>query len=151
MGSAGQAGFSAPAGLAVRPSDRGGHGVFATRAFAEGELVERVAVLLVPREQALTSAVLGAYAFVWDERHVGLSLGCGSLYNHSFAPNVEYRDERRRGAHGVKRFMALRAIAAGEELTVNYNGDPDDDQPVGFRVREPGASADGGSPASEPR
>lgn len=119
----------------MRPSPRGGLGVFATRDFAEGELVERVAVLLVPRDQALASAVLGAYAFVWDERHVGVSLGCGSLYNHSYTPNLEHRDERRRAGHGVKRYVALRAIAAGEELTFNYNGEPDDEGPVGFEVR----------------
>ena len=33
-------------------------------------------------------------------------------------------------------FTALRPIEAGEEITVNYNGSPDDPAPVGFKVIE---------------
>ena len=36
----------------------------------------------------------------------------------------------------TKLFTALRDIAAGEEITVNYNGEPDDETPVGFEVVE---------------
>ena len=36
----------------------------------------------------------------------------------------------------TKLFTALRAIEPGEEITVNYNGDPEDGSPVGFEVIE---------------
>jgi hypothetical protein len=34
----------------------------------------------------------------------------------------------------VIEFFALRNIEAGEEILVNYNGDPADDSPLWFRV-----------------
>jgi hypothetical protein len=41
----------------------------------------------------------------------------------------------------TKLFTAIRDIAASEEITVNYNGEPGDETPVGFEVVE----ADGGT------
>jgi SET domain-containing protein len=31
-------------------------------------------------------------------------------------------------------FLALRDIEEDEEITINYNGEPEDGDPVGFRV-----------------
>jgi hypothetical protein len=59
--------------------------------------------------------------------------GYGSLYNHSYRPNARYVDLAGR----TKVFTALRDIAAGEEITVNYNGEPGDVTPVGFEVEGP--------------
>ena len=42
----------------------------------------------------------------------------------------------------TKVYTALRDIAPGEEITVNYNGDPSDRSPVGFDVIE-GPTEDG--------
>ncbi len=47
-----------------------------------------------------------------------LALGYGSLYNHSNPSNLRY--EAGREAH-VMRLIAVGDIAAGEELTINYN------------------------------
>ena len=42
--------------------------------------------------------------------------------------------------------FARRSIEAGEEITVNYNGEPGDETPVGFEVVEgPNSSAMNGS------
>jgi SET domain-containing protein len=43
-------------------------------------------------------------------------LGYGSLYNHSDEPNAEYTHE----ADDAYSFMAVRDIAAGEEITISY-------------------------------
>jgi SET domain-containing protein len=68
--------------------------------------------------------------------------GYGSLYNHSYRPNARYVDLAGR----TKLFTAIRDIAAGEEITVNYNGEPGDETPVGFEVVEcPDSSARDGS------
>ena len=61
-----------------------------------------------------------------------LALGYGSLYNHSYRPNARYVDLGDR----TKLFTAIWDIAAGEEITVNYNGEPGDETPVGFEVIE---------------
>ena len=61
-----------------------------------------------------------------------MALGYGSLYNHSYQPNARYDD----GRGQTKIFMAIRDIALGEEIVVNYNGEPDDKTPVWFKVQE---------------
>jgi SET domain-containing protein len=110
-----------------------GRGVFARRPIAEGTVIERVPVLLAPLEHGTGGAscpVLGRYGFLRNRSTLALALGYGSLYNHSYSPNARYDEEP--GTLMV--FMALRPIEAGEEITINYNGDPDDRSPVGFEV-----------------
>jgi SET domain-containing protein len=112
-----------------------GRGVFARRAIREGDVIERVPVLVLPEE--VVEGLSGEpahwqYFFEWGRGTVALALGYGSLYNHSFRPNARYRDESRR----TKVFFALREILPGEEITVNYNGDPRDQSPVDFDVIE---------------
>ena len=51
---------------------------------------------------------------------MALALGHGSLYNHSFRPNARYDDV----GPQTKEFTAMRDIAPGQEITVNYNGEP---------------------------
>lgn len=121
--------------IEVRRSPGKGRGVFARRRIKAGEVIERVPVLVVPIDdlnqgEAWTS--LGNYCFVWSKRTVALALGYGSLYNHSFHPNARYDD---RGQQ-TKVFTSLRDIEPGEEITVNYNGDPNDTTAVSFEVVE---------------
>jgi SET domain-containing protein len=40
-------------------------------------------------------------------------------------------------------YRAIRDIAEHEEITINYNGDPDDRDSVGFKVVERGKKAGG--------
>src|SRR5690606_33385944 len=124
-------GFTPSDAIEVKTVRGKGRGVFARRAIRRGELIERVPVIVLPigdvlRGEQWTS--LGCYCFEWGKGRVALALGFGSLYNHSFRPNARYDDEGRQ----AKRFTALRDIAPGEEITVNYNGDPDDPTPVWF-------------------
>ncbi|SIN72323.1 hypothetical protein SAMN05444166_0438 [Singulisphaera sp. GP187] len=126
--------------IEVRRSPGKGRGVFARRRIEAGEVIERVPVLVVPVEdlnQGSAWTSLGNYCFVWNKSTVALALGYGSLYNHSFRPNARYDD---RGQQ-IKVFTSLREIEPGEEITVNYNGDPDDQSAVGFAVVEAKAEA----------
>jgi SET domain-containing protein len=112
-----------------------GRGVFARRAIREGELIESVPVLVLPAhevENAWGWSGLGNFCFVWARGQVAVALGYGSLYNHSYRPNARYEDVAPR----TKQFRALRDIASGEEITINYNGTPDDTGDVGFVVLE---------------
>ena len=108
-----------------------GRGVFARSAISEGTIIE-VAPVLVISEQDMETTELAGHCFLWSKGKVGLPLGYGALYNHSYEPNAEYLDR----APQTKIYRALRDIDAGEEITINYNGSPRDDSPVGFEVRE---------------
>jgi SET domain-containing protein len=119
--------------LAVLGSDGRGRGVFALAPIGAGETIERAPVIPFPPEQweHLERTVLDRYGFDWGEdgRSGAIVLGFGSLYNHSYTPNARYL---RRLEEQVMEFVALRGIAAGEEITVNYNGRPDDRSPMWF-------------------
>ena len=129
--------------MALRQSDkvevrrvRGkGRGVFARRPIEAGEVIESCPVLVLPARQIGDDPgrhALADFTFAWGRGTVALALGYGSLYNHSYEPNARYEDLGKR----TKLFVALRDIAAGEEITVNYNGEPHDRSPVWFQVVE---------------
>lgn len=106
-----------------------GRGVFARRWIRAREVIEKVPVIVLPVEEG-EAGRLADYVFLWNRRSVALALGYGSLYNHSYRPNARYDDVGKQ----TKVFTALRDIAPGEEITVNYNGEPEDESPVGFPV-----------------
>jgi len=107
-----------PTGIAIGPSPGRGRGVFAVRSFARDEVVEVAPVLVLPREQqaSIGETVLDSYVFAWGDA-LAVALGYGSLYNHAWTPNLEYRKHL---ALGVIEFITLRDIAPGEELFTNY-------------------------------
>lgn len=110
-----------------------GRGVFAQQPIRRGEVIERVPVLLVPLTflaAGLGDKELMRFCFWRDRRTLAVALGYGSLYNHSYRPNARYDD----GPAATMIFTAIRAIKAGEEITINYNGDPRDREPIGFAV-----------------
>lgn len=111
-----------------------GLGVFAARKIERGEVVEVCPVLVLPVESLYSPAgtsPLKDYVFTWSSKTVGLALGYGSLYNHSYKPNLRSEDSSGR----IKRFIALRDISKNEELTHNYAGHPASRKSVGFEVK----------------
>jgi uncharacterized protein len=97
---------------------RRGRGVFALRHFAEGEVVEICPTVALDDDDA--AGVVRDYVF--SDRRPGkllLVLGYGMLYNHSAQPNLFHRSAGRLQIE----FVALRDIAAGEELTHDYGAD----------------------------
>ncbi len=109
---------------------RRGQGVVADRRIEAGELVERSPVLVIPHADraAADATVVFTYVFMWEHgtveedlyKHRGraaVALGFTSLLNHSYAPNcafVRHIDDL------AVDLVALRAIKAGEELTIDY-------------------------------
>lgn len=112
-----------------------GRGVFAGRFIANGELIERAAVLIIPAGEwnQIEHTVLSNYWFSFgpNKEHAAIALGYGSLYNHSYTPNAVYEVKE---GEMVVQFLALRDIKAGEEITINYNRNPRDKSPVWFDV-----------------
>src|SRR5436853_6049411 len=103
--------------ICVRKAKGKGRGVFARKAIKEGNVIERVPVLLVPIEHlvgGMYSPILARFFYLWNKRKVAISLGYGSLYNHSYTPNAQYQH----GAMTIT-YAALRDIPRGEEITIN--------------------------------
>jgi len=113
-----------------------GRGVFATRAIDPGVVIERVPVIVIPESERrhIDETILDSYAFDWRGRALAIVLGLGSIYNHSLAPNAMYV---RRYESLEMEFISLAPIAAGEEVLINYNGDPADQtaKPLALRRR----------------
>jgi hypothetical protein len=110
-----------------------GRGVIAARKIMKGELVERAPVVVVPVEQraCLERTVLDHYVYDWSDGRLAVALGAGSIFNHSYTPNATYA---KRFDEHVLEYTALVDIEAGDEIVINYNGDPRDLTPLWFAV-----------------
>ena len=113
-----------------------GRGMFAVRNFLKGELIERAPIIPVNEKQWPNAAktILSDYAFDWGEKdeHAAIALGYISVYNHSYTPNAQLEqmlDEL------MMEIIAIKDIAQGEQITINYNGDPEKKDPLWFMER----------------
>ncbi len=100
-----------------------GRGVFAARAFKADDVVEMCPVVIIKSHTDTMPPEVRTLVFDWKVLANmpgcnALALGFGSLYNHSNPANMRYQaDPSGQNLH----FIAVRDIAAGEELTVNYD------------------------------
>ncbi len=102
----------------VRPSRVEGLGIFAARAFGPGESIRRITVVREVTPAAPLRADLGERADHCDYPDGKVVLiGAPDRYvNHSCDPNAWIRYEG-----GTAFLVARRAIAPGDEITVDYN------------------------------
>ena len=112
----------------------GARGVFAERDIAAGQTIEVAPVVVIPRAQSrvIRATDLDHYAFKWGGGCLAVALGYGSLYNHSYTPNAQYWQDTE---YRALEFIALRQIRCGEEITINYNGDPGSREDLWFDVK----------------
>ena len=119
--------------IVVGASPGKGRGVFASRRLQAGDIIEEAPVIVLPGAEIehLERTVLQDYYFLWgaDEKDAAILLGLCSLCNHSYQPNAVFLPCPETC---TIRFVALRDIEAGEEVTTNYNGNPDNLKPVWF-------------------
>jgi hypothetical protein len=93
----------------VRPTDTSGVGVFALRDFKRGETVVVGRSVSVHSERTIFTIQTGPETHVlMDEPAIRL--------NHSFHPNTAVRDN----AFGAYDFVAISDIAAGDEISFDY-------------------------------
>lgn len=100
-----------------------GRGVFALRDFAEGEVVEVCPVVLFRMPYEKLPEEVKTLVFHWGQlagmkNTQALALGYGSMYNHDNPSSMRYEADE---SGLMLRFIAVRRVAAGEELTINYN------------------------------
>lgn len=100
-----------------------GRGVFAARPIKSGETVEIALVIVLRIPFPMLPQDVQRMVFNWEllanvQGTHALALGYGSMYNHDNPANLRYQaDPTTDSLH----FIAVRDIAADEELTVNYN------------------------------
>lgn len=119
--------------LYVRTVEGKGRGVFTQRLVHQGELLEQSPVIVLPAKawESIERTILFNYCYGWGD-DMALALGMGSLFNHSYQPNALYT---RKFDEQIIEYTALRDIQPDEEITINYNGDPYDMDPLWFAVR----------------
>jgi SET domain-containing protein len=110
-----------------------GRGVFAIKDFRAGAIIETAPLLWIDSEDGdlVKSTSLYEYYFLpaGGTASPAIGLGYSALYNHSYRANASY------GFRSKGRGVVIRAhqpIPAGEEITINYNGDPEDQTPISF-------------------
>lgn len=123
-------------GLFVEYLQGKGRGVFTNVPIGAGEIIEVSPVIVMSAREweALDTTALHDYIFVWGEEQnqCCMALGYIPLYNHSYASNCEYFMDFDKNTMMIK---TVRNIVAGEELTINYNGDWNNEKPVWFDVQ----------------
>lgn len=121
------------AGVFVGESAGKGRGIFAWRKILKGKTIEEAPVIVIPKNEIkfLEKTLLQDYYFLWgeDEDQAAIMLGSCSLCNHSYQSNAVFYLKPDRL---TIEFVAQRDIEAGEEITINYNGDSEDQSPVWF-------------------
>lgn len=111
-----------------------GRGMFTRKKIKEGTIIETAPVIVMTHEERLhiDQTILQNYIFEWQPDGQNLccmALGTIPMYNHSYKSNCEYYMEYDENTMYVQ---AVRDIAAGEELTVNYNASWNDETKVWF-------------------
>ncbi len=108
-----------------------GRGVFTAKKIAMDTVIETAPVVVMTADERilLDKTRLHDYIFKWKEDGCCMALGYIPVYNHSYTANCEYFMDYDDNTMFIK---AVREIEAGEELTINYNGDWNNTQKVWF-------------------
>ena len=127
-----------PPDLVIRDiSPEMGRGVFAARAFSEGETVEVAPIMLMIEDWYDLPAECRVRVFGWhyltdyEGEAYALPLGYGTFFNHTTEPNLRYEGD---DVEQTITYIAHRDIAQGEELFIHY------DQPDGVHDPDIGES-----------
>jgi uncharacterized protein len=108
------------------------NGVFSHTAFKQGEIIECCPLIVFAAEDMEFLQYTNLYNYYALKSKSGppvLALGFGSIYNHNSPSNAQYTVELDK-----KRLVitSVCSIAANTEITINYNGSFNDDNPVVF-------------------
>lgn len=121
--------------LYIDKTTKKGRGVYTEIKLPQKRIIEKSTVLVLsPQERKyIEKTELQHYIFEWgdDNKSCCVAFGYISMYNHSYAPNCEYEMDFDKNQIIIR---TLCEIDPGEELTVNYNGDGDQDNELWFEV-----------------
>ncbi|MBC7889098.1 MAG: SET domain-containing protein-lysine N-methyltransferase [Ferruginibacter sp.] len=113
-----------------------GRGVFTRERIPAGTVVELSPVIVMSRDDRihLDKTILHDYIFEWGKNkdRCCMALGLIPIYNHSYKSNCEYFMDYEDETILVK---TVRVIIKGEELTINYNGNWNDEKRLWFDAK----------------
>jgi SET domain-containing protein len=122
--------------LQIIQSEEKGRGVMTRERIPANTVIEVSPVVVMSTEERthLDKTLLHDYIFEWgaDKKSCCLALGYISVYNHSYESNCEYFMDYEDDTIMIK---TIRNVAAGEELTINYNGDWNDRRKLWFDAK----------------
>ncbi|CAN7514478.1 SET domain-containing protein [Paenibacillus sp. LjRoot153] len=116
----------------MKHTEKYGRGIFATENIKKGDFIESAPIIVVTQKEweQMRESILKNYVYRWGEDKA-IALGYGGIYNHSFTPNARYISNIN---NLTIDFSAYKDIKAGEEILINYNGDPKDQSSLWFKV-----------------
>jgi SET domain-containing protein len=122
--------------LYVKNTGNKGRGVFTKERIKAKTIIEDSPVIVMSAVERiqLDKTLLHDYIFEWglQKQECCMALGFIPLYNHSYTSNCEYFMDFETQTIQVK---SVRTIEAGEELTINYNGDWNNGKRVWFGAK----------------
>lgn len=120
----------------VNHRGKGGRAVYARKNIDKHSMIEWAPCLIIPEDEIGWdwTKILPWYVFEWNKvdgvKMNALGLGYVSLYNHSYNPNAIYEMEK----PDCITIWAHKDIKKDEEITINYNSEPDCQNAVSFPV-----------------
>lgn len=110
-----------------------GRGLFAAGLIKEKEIIEIAPVLVLPHDdedlvEIIDSSILCDYLFDWGKKGglTAIAFGSISMCNHSYSPNARYIQDYDKQMIILE---SIKQIEKEEEITINYNGNPEDKTP----------------------
>ena len=121
--------------LLIRSTPNMGRAVFTSEFIPQATVVEIAPVIVMEAAERLLldQTLLHDYIFEWGHhrKQCCVALGYISIYNHSYQSNCEYEMDYQELSMRIK---TVRAVNAGEELFINYNGDWNNAKKVWFEA-----------------
>ena len=115
--------------IEIKNTRNKGRGVFATKDFYVGEVIEECHIVECSEEdtELINRTALFSYYFNWGPKRdrAAIALGYRSLYNHADAPNAVYIKDFDKS---MLVFKCKKPIRKGEEITVYYRDNPNNDE-----------------------
>jgi SET domain-containing protein len=122
--------------LFVEKTPQMGKGVFTKERIPAKTVIEISPVIVMKKEdkEHLDKTLLHDYIFLWGKLQdkCCMALGLIPMYNHNYKSNCEYFMDFDDDTILIE---TVRVIEKGEELTINYNGDPNDEARVWFDAK----------------
>jgi len=119
--------------LFIAPSAGRGRGVYTSEDLVANTIIEISPVLVMSgvHRRLLDQTPLHDYIFEWgpESTECCMALGYIAVYNHAYQSNCEYEMDFGNDLISIR---TVRVVKAGEEITINYNGEWNDEKKLWF-------------------
>ncbi len=122
--------------LYIANTENTGRGVYTKERIPAGIVIEISPVIVLSANDRihLDKTLLHDYIFEWgkDNDRCCMALGLIPIYNHSYKSNCEYFMDFDEEMISIK---TVKTIEQGKELTINYNGDWNNEKKLWFDAK----------------